>query len=194
MKNSQLSDNSMSITINNSPIFYDEMCSIYRNKASITAERLTGKQTTELEILYILEQLGFPMNETGTYFYKNIIVEASKNLLESENKEDEQAVEQEMANPFSQFYFNLSRNDHDIGVKTFHSCVMSSFLNRNKKEENTYLKHTIGLDDNKMDYRKQALTIAKYYIKEKENGVEFITSNQTKQSCENIYKKMKVRA
>ncbi len=194
MKNSQVSDNSMSITINNRPIFYDEMCSIYRNKDSNTAEHLTGKQTAQLEILHILEQLGFPMNETGTYFYKNIILEASKELLEATNKEAEQALEQEMDNSFSQFYFNLSRNDHDIGVKTFHSCVIASFLNRNKKEENTYLKHTIGLDDNAMDYRKQALTIAKYYIKAKENGVEFITSTSTKQNYENVYEKMKVRA
>lgn len=193
MKNSQVSDNSMSIIINNKPIFYDEMCSIYRSKDSITTEHLTGKQTAQLEILHLLEQLGFPMNETGTYFYKNIILEASKKLLEVTSKEDEEALEQEMSNSFSQFYFNLSRNDHDIGVKTFHSCVIASFLNRNQKEENMYLKHTIGLDDNAMDYRKQALTIAKYYIKAKENGVEFIAFISPKQNYENVYKKMKVR-
>lgn len=74
----------------------------------------------EIETLSFLEKLGYPIDKKGTYFYKELIVKATRMLLEGHDKNLLLSL---LEQPYSQFYFDVARNDHDLGIKSFIGIV-----------------------------------------------------------------------
>ena len=88
-------------------------------------EDISSDKELEMKTLSLLEQIGFSMNDIGTYLYKNMVVEVAKRLRKISNDDE---LEREklllyIRSPYSQFYVDVARNDLDMGIKTFHEYV-----------------------------------------------------------------------
>ena len=76
--------------VNTLPLSYDEMASKYKDykKKMMPIEKLSQREKKEVETLKILEELGYSLEETGTYFYKDVIVQAIEQLQEATSEEN----------------------------------------------------------------------------------------------------------
>ena len=130
----------------------------------------------DAKTLKILEELGYSLEETGTYFYKDVIVKAVEQLQESSSEESYQELIEDLNNDYSQFYFDIARNGYDVGLKTFHSCINISHQTKNPQD--TVLQQRIGIKDANRNYRQEGLLIADY-----------ITENQTRKEMTQVKQK-----
>ena len=150
--------------VNTLPLSYDEMASKYKDykKKMMPIEKLSQREKKEVETLKILEELGYSLEETGTYFYKDVIVQAIEQLQEATSEENYRELIIAINNNYSQFYFDIARNGYDVGLKTFHSCINISYQNRTRM--NKELQREIGLDEYNTNYKQEALLIANHII------------------------------
>ena len=169
----KIQENNGAFLVNNFPETYDFMVAKYKDckEGRITSLDLTEEDQKEINTLSILENLGYPMTETGTYFYKNVIIRAMDELQQIKTEQDYVDLMSTMANNYSQFYFDIARNEYDIGLTTFHSCIHIVNQHKNGHQTNEKLQKEIGLTDFVVDYKGEALLIANYIYK-KENKKE----------------------
>ena len=139
-------------------------------------DNLTEREKLAVETLNVLEELGYSLEETGTYFYKDVIVKIIEQLQVSSSEESYQELITDLNNDFSQFYFDIARNGYDVGLKTFHGCINMS--RETKNIQNTLLQERIGIEEANMNYKQEALLIANY-----------ITENQTRKEMPQIKQK-----
>lgn len=85
----------------------------------------------EGKILTLLRDLGYPTSTIGLYYYKDLIVKACNLKL---NGISDERLYKLLEYPYSQFYFDIARNEHDIGIKNFNSIVYSCLNNRKKSK------------------------------------------------------------
>ena len=165
--------------VNHQPLFYVEdmpkKYSTYK-EGNISVENLTEREKLAVETLNVLEELGYSLEETGTYFYKDVIVKAVEQLQESSSEESYQELIEDLNNDYSQFYFDIARNGYDVGLKTFHSCINISHQTKNPQD--TVLQQRIGIKDANRNYKQEALLIANY-----------IMENQTRKELPQITQK-----
>ena len=145
----------------------------YEQYKSGSTDGFSEERLEEMEILSILDRLSFPMDEVGTYFYKDVIAKA-KRYLDGEDdfgrpiSSDE--LLQELKSPYSQFYFDLARNDLDIGLKTFHSNIEHALDSVDyDKADTTLLQGIYSNFSEEADYGEHALAISRYLRNAKEN-------------------------
>ena len=160
------------LRLNLSPAYYDSSYEKYWEGRTYGFDliELSDQEKDEMNILYLLESLGFPMGETGTFLYKQMIVEPSKELKNA-GKQEKKMIKSAMTYPYSQFYFNIARNNLDMGIKTFHQFVSLSYENRFMNRVKPQTARRLGIDINSPDYMLQAYKIAEYYVKQKEANI-----------------------
>lgn len=155
--------------LNQYPICYDSMFEKYKEyKNGILTEPISENEEKQIVILKTLEELGYSMEETGTYFYKEVIMSLKEEMQKIHTEEDYISLMSEIGDSYSQFYFDIARNGMDIGVKTFHGCISMSYQNRIKNPINVNLAKEIGAEQYNADYRGEAVLIASHLLK-KEN-------------------------
>ena len=150
--------------VNTLLLSYDEMASKYKDykKKMMPIEKLSKREKKEVETLKILEELGYSLEETGTYYYKDVIVQAIEQFQDATSEENYRELIIAINNNYSQFYFDIARNGYDVGLKTFHSCINISYQNRTRI--NKELQREIGLDEYNTNYKQEALLIANHII------------------------------
>lgn len=130
---------------------------------------ITEDKRMSMEILVLLEQLGYPMNKLGTYLYQHLIYKTIKErqrLFENDIKTDGMILD-ELQDAFSLHYKQTARGDLDIGVRTFHHTVYDIVNKVDYKKADPILIYEIFGDGKKeMDYGEQALYMAAYISKE----------------------------
>ena len=105
-----------------------------------TQEVVEGASIEELEILNILDELGYPLGEIGTYLYKALIV----NILN---------------------YLRGVPIRRDLGIKTFHAAINRASANVDIESVNRKMSEEIFSGNfDPVDYSFNALDIAKYYF------------------------------
>ena len=131
-------------------------------------EVIEGASIEELEILSILDELGYPLGEIGTYLYKALIVNVLNYLRGVPIRREvlsEEELKEQLSNPFSQLFFDIARNDMDLGIKTFHAAISRASANVDSENVNRKLSEEIFSGNfEPMDYSLNALDIAKYYF------------------------------
>lgn len=80
-------------------------------------------KTLDELILTELKKQGFPMGTLGTYFYKDIVKKIVICLKKTSADEDIVKLRRDVLSPYSQFYFEVAKNDNDMDIKEFHSEV-----------------------------------------------------------------------
>ena len=139
---------------------------------------LTVSEERDVEILSILEKLGYPMTHLGTYLYKDLITyvcdeikDMGINVLQSENKE----MIEVLNNGYSSFYIWLAREDKELGCKTFHSYIEDAISKIDEEKINASLASRIYGTDEDITYGTSALHIAQYYLNgcTYDNGIDY---------------------
>lgn len=127
---------------------------------------MSDEEVTKMEVLDLLEELGYPMEEYGTYLYSEVISSLRNQLgvIKTRNQVTEsKELLMQAKNPFSQLYFNLARNERDMGVKKFHRIIeraLSKINYENATSETLYKVY--GNFPFEMDYGENAFTLANY--------------------------------
>ena len=123
---------------------------------------MSDDEVTKMEVL----ELGYPMEEYGTYLYSEVISSLRRELgvikTRSQVSKSEELLIQAKY-PFSQLYFNLARNERDMGVKDFHSIIERALskINYDKASPETLYK-VYGNFPFEVDYGENAFTLANY--------------------------------
>lgn len=109
----------------------------------------------EFTILKLLDNCGFSLECVGTYLYKDVIKEI---VLYIKNNKNIEVLRDKLSDPYSQFYFNLAKNERDIGVKSFHSYIKSAI-------DDVCLNNCYFLGDSDIDsYSKIAFDLAVFLV------------------------------
>lgn len=103
--------------------------------------KINGKNLdseNEQQVLDILKRLGFSEKQSGTFFYKRIIVELLDVLSEfSGVSSNPNSVKPLLQNEYSRFFHDIAHNgDFDVGLKTFHACIGCAYPNNLGENEN----------------------------------------------------------
>ena len=127
---------------------------------------MSKSEQLKMETLDLLESLGYPMDEFGTYLYKDVITTIREQLGVVETREDvieASAVLEEAKSAFSQLYFNLARNERDIGVKEYHRILSRSLSKIDYKKASPELLYKVyGNFPFEMDYGENAFALANF--------------------------------
>ena len=121
----------------------------------------SSDEISSLLIIELLDKNGFSLDCLGTYLYKDVI----KNVIECMKNPGNnlEKLRMELSNPYSQFYFDISRNDRDMGVNTFHSYIEEAILNI-QFENKTFNLLDIMCRGQRMNYGDLAYEIASYML------------------------------
>ena len=163
---------------------------IYRDKKAYEGYKKNGEileysSLEEMEIVAILEEIGYSLETAGTYLYKSLIISVLNYLKGNAVRLevlDEEELQRQLNEPYSQLYFDIARNELDLGVKTFHESIANASLKvlENNADGELVGKIFTGKFDPKM-YGINALMIAKYYA----NLRGFIKSEQNLRRTKN---------
>lgn len=149
----------------------------YEKFKSGSLDELSEDRLEQMEVLAMLEKLSFPMDSMGTYLYKDMIVKVMRYLDGQDDLGhalDEAELLQELKNPYSQFYFDLARNEMDIGLKTFHSHIEYALESVDYGNVDTTLLQDIYSNFSlEADYGEHALIIGKHLKKKKGKKAEY---------------------
>ena len=99
---------------------------LYEKSKKGELEEISETQERDLKILRILEGLGYPMDELGTYLYKDVIAEAYEKVKDVSRRKDMDKCRDLMASlndAYSDFYRWIARDDKEMGVKSFHFYI-----------------------------------------------------------------------
>ena len=103
------------------------------------------------------------MNDLGGYLYKDVICHIIDFLKKGFKPSEMIELKSQLEDAYSQFYFDIARNEKDMGLKTFHLCIQMAIENINTKESYSGL---IGkmCKQKKMNYGELAWEIASYFV------------------------------
>lgn len=88
-----------------------------------------GAYRADIEVLELLCSLGFSINHPGTCLFKDLVLKILYTLASGDKMTREQ-LKEALEEPFSAFYFDLARNELDLGIKSFHEIVSDACDNR----------------------------------------------------------------
>lgn len=128
---------------------------------------LTELQKNEVEILCILEKLGFPMSQLGTYLYKDVIVEVCNIINEGEitSNNKKRKLIARLNDGYDKIYKQIASEDKEIGCKSFHSYIEGAIKDIDETRTDTSLAEKI-YGDKDITYGTAAFRIADYYLNE----------------------------
>ena len=124
-------------------------------------------QRLNVEIINLLKDLGFSLEMQGTYLLADVVMAAYIFLYNAMETGDDynlyySYLQRLMKNPYSQFYFDLARNEHAMGTTTMHNRINSAFLERKKEHINKSVEHEIFGYNKDGDIYDHSLEMAKY--------------------------------
>ncbi len=128
--------------------------------------RFTPKRKRDMQILELLERLGFPMDKAGTYLYKELIAYVCSYLQDVETRDDIKScvsLIQELKDGHSGTYFDIARNDLDLGLSSYHRIVGIAQDNVDyTKVDPILLQEIYGRFSRSLDYGEQAFLLGAY--------------------------------
>lgn len=125
-----------------------------KNKLEFSEER-----SLEMEILILLKKLGYSLQHLGTYLYKDVIVEAMKEIKKIDG--DSEAYEElkiSLNNAYSNLYGFIARDYYEMGINAFHLYIQRALCDVEPKDG------TIIPTDEDVNYGMYALCIAEYML------------------------------
>ena len=128
------------------------------------------EDSEEMYTLVVLEKLGFEMEDSGTYLYAKLITKIARTIEELPID----ILATQLLHDYSQFYFDIGRNELDLGIKTFHKRIIEATKKVDYSKADPDLIYDIfcGTSE-KIDYKDQAFLISIYvyrHLNEKRKG------------------------
>lgn len=144
---------------------HDDIAAYAKYKAG-QVDGMSCAKKSEMEVLSILEQLGYPMDAAGTYLYKEVVVRVKDHLAAVRTRREVLGCVNlilQLKDKYSQFYFDIARNDLDLGVKSFH-YLLEEMLERidEAKVDPVLCKRIYGGFNECMNYGEHAFVLGAY--------------------------------
>ena len=133
-------------------------CEAKANKNNVTnvmTSELSDDQLEEMRVLSILDNLGYSLDEIGTYLYKEVIVTAYNEIKYRPN------LAGDLKNEYSDFYHQIARDYYEMGVSSLHEYIKRASCDSNGSS-NINIKSISG--NNKKDYKNVAFDIVAYMM------------------------------
>lgn len=132
-------------------------------------QELSDSDSRSMNVLSILNGLGYPMEELGTYLYKMVITEICDSLKGITGKKSDMEkcknLLMQLNDGFSQFYHNVAREYLEMGVKSFHLYIQQAIEKINYKKVDLDLSYQIfGANPIEQSYGLQAFQLAAYTL------------------------------
>lgn len=140
---------------------------------------LSEEEIKDMEVLWVLDKLGYSKDELGTYLYKDVIIKICNRLNDASNKDimaEYKKLKSELSDAFSVFYLHAARGDKEMGVKPFHLYIEKAINNINDEAVDKELSMEIyGNKPRELNYGLNALQIAAYVLEKYEfkNTMEY---------------------
>lgn len=119
-----------------------------------------------IKALELLQKLGYPMNELGTYLYKELIVYIAKEIQDLGKRDDDdkyKAIILGLQNALSGSYHFVARERLDMSVKAFHLYIQKAILLiKKEKADKDLIKRIYGNNTAEIDYGFQAFQLAAF--------------------------------
>lgn len=129
-------------------------------KKQYEEDKEIGNLNQDVMIIQYLEKLGFPLEEYGTYLYKEVIANVIEILEISNNEMERQQLLGQLNNMYSQFYFKLAKHDNGMGVSVFHAYIQRALDRINPKQKDTELEMSLfGTNRSTIGYGEKAFII-----------------------------------
>lgn len=144
--------------------------------------KLSNIDSMAMNILSILDKLGYPMNELGTYLYKEVIAEISHSLNSITDIEQYQNLVKEITNVFSPFYYNIAKEYLEMNVNIFHLYLKKALENIDYNTSDIELiSKLFGPDFQNQNFGLNALKIATYALELNEkNKLSLLSLNKSR--------------
>lgn len=149
---------------------------LYEKSKKEPIEDLKSFEKISIQILSLLEKLGYPMDELGTYLYGKVILSVCENLNEIIRDEDIERYNKlvsDLNDAYSSFYLWIAKEDLEMGLKSFHLYIEQAISKIDDHKSNKELVSSIyDKDITELNYGEQALYLASYLLKiyQIENG------------------------
>lgn len=154
---------------------------LYEKSKRKQIEDLKSSEKISIQILSLLEKLGYPMDELGTYLYAKVILSVCESLNEiiaDEDIEKYNKLVSDLNDAYSNFYLWIAKEDLEMGLKSFHLHIEKSISMIDDSKSNKELISSIyDKDITELNYGEQALYLASYLLEmyRIENGKKEVT-------------------
>lgn len=143
-----------------------------KNNSKEETEKLDEKQ---VKFLSVLDKLGFPMNEVGTYLYKDVLMSTYDEIMSFSKEDASEKAEyllEELNDKYSNLYHMIAREEYDIGNNVFHYYITKAFGMRDfSKVDDTFKDAIFGVDYEEENYTIQTFRIASYMAKKDKKNI-----------------------
>lgn len=166
-------------------VAYDEK-KMYEDAKSGNLTDISVANNLDIKILSLLEGLGYPMDELGTYLYKDVIAEVYEKIKDVSGRRDMEECRSlmgELNDAYSNFYRWIARDDKELGVTSFHFYITKALEQVDKdKIDDKLFKSVFGKQQLELNYGLQAFQLAAYIAECYTNDVENVltTSKESK--------------
>lgn len=139
----------------------------------------------DMYILETLNKLGFPIDQIGTYLYKDIIseimyrIDNDTEILDNEEKKNKLLSELNNVSKTSQFYTLVALEYNELPIKRFKDAIDESISKIENKDEETEIA-IFGIN-NGLSFGEQAYMIATYVKDEYQDELGKIKKIKEKQ-------------
>lgn len=137
---------------------------------------------SEVEVLFLLDRLGFPMYDNGTYMYMGLVLMVVNELLKIDVLHGNSCLEliTQLSDGNSPVYVDYARDELNMSVDKFHSCINRTISMINPEEMDQNLLFNIDeYEPIELSYGTLALSLALMVIgfkKTKKNSLMKIRS------------------
>ena len=126
-------------------------------------ENSSMSQDVDIAIIQCLEKLGFPLDEMGTYLYKDVISNVIDSLVKNDDEVQRQQLTEQLNHTYSQFYFDVAKNDNDMGVNTFHAYIQKALSKINPEKKDLELVNRLfSSNEEPIGYGEEAFVIGNF--------------------------------
>lgn len=135
----------------------------------------------DIYILALLEGMGFPMDNLGTYLYKELIMEVKEQLKEKEETiESYNEIYDDVNNFDSNLYLWVASDYLEMGRKTFMLYMKQAFDSIDTRKINKAISENLFAGEAKPDYAYQTVQLGMQalmfdsHTKEKEKVISYM--------------------
>ncbi|MBE6160219.1 MAG: hypothetical protein E7157_04145 [Lactobacillales bacterium] len=168
---------------------------MYEKSKEGKLENIEEYQKRDINILSLLEGLGYPMDELGTYLYKDVIVEVYEIVKDVSKRTDMDKCRdlmKELNDAYSNFYRWIARDDKEMGIASFHLYIEQAISKIDEEAIDQELAIKVfGSNPEDMNYGLQAFQLASYVANHYSMKPEF--NKQKIMSLSNLQKNIKLK-
>ena len=144
---------------------YDDQQDYFAYKNGTLGD-LSEDKELDMQVIDLLVALGYSVDEMGTFLYKDVVSRVANYISRVSNRADVMACKgliSELKDPYSQFYFQIARNEKWMGCNTFHAHILKAHASVDvSKADPVVMFKVYSAYKNEMDTGEHAFLLGSY--------------------------------